>query len=131
MSIVRSHPLVSRDMHADIFTYKYKFSEVPFVTSWSLKAGFPGLVRNNLTEYLSLFPRFLVVVYNHKGIEMAKWTVLNYLQRFDVAVNPSSLDRSDKNNMTCVIPRRFNFEKIPKMQDFKNLDLGRKIRGNF
>jgi len=119
--IVRGHPLVPPDMHADPLTFRYKSSEVPFVTSWPLKAGFPGLVIYNLNEYLSLFPQCLVVVYNHQGIEMTEWTVPIYLQRFDVAVQANSADRFIKNNMTRVIARRIDFEKIPQIQDFENL----------
>jgi len=105
---VQSHPIVSADN--DESKFHYNSSDLPFLTSWPLKAGFPGLKIENLDDYVSLFPHCLTVVHNHQGIEMAEWKNPLYLFRFDVALNTEDVWSPET---------RFNrfsqiqFEKLP------------------
>jgi len=52
---------------------------------WPLQAGYPGLIIENLNEYVSLFSHCLVNIQNYQGIEIIGIQSPVYLTRFDVA----------------------------------------------
>jgi len=120
LSVALCHPIVPPDSIADREEFKYNSSDLPFFTSWPLKAGFPGLIIENINEYLSQFPLCLVAVFNPQGIEMIEWPHPIYLYRYDIAVK-EIVDSDDNKTYNNIYD--FPFGKSPILEDTKHKTL--------
>jgi len=77
---------------------------------WPLQAGYPGLIIENLNEYVSLFSHCLVNIQNYQGIEIIGIKSPVRIARFDVA----NLNDCQSPSKPYRIRSRFFFGKIPK-----------------
>jgi len=105
----KATPMVPRDTEPNLEILKKDFPNIPTYNSYPLRAGFPGLIVENLDEYLSQFPHCLTVLHNHQGIDLTEWTVPIYLMRIETTFI------ADENDMAYSF--QLPIEKLPPREN--------------